>query len=91
MNFDQDPALSANSSYEDEHVPYLPQPSDSPQQPSSQPGVAAAAHTTPLMPNSTGENVRTRGVVPPRGILLVGVGVILLLVVLLSVPKFRPN
>ncbi len=85
MNFDQDPALSADSPYEDEPVPYLPLPSNSPQQPASQPGVAATDHTTPVMPNSTGEKVRTRGVVPPRGKLLVGVGVILLLVVLLSV------
>src|SRR6266436_7275871 len=85
MNFDQDPALSADSPYEETHIPYLPLPSDSPQQPPSQPSVVVAAHTTPVMPNSTGENVRTRGVVPPRGKLLVGIGVILLLVVLLSV------
>ena len=51
----------------------------------SQPGVVAAANTTPVLPTSMGENVRTRGVVPPRGKLLVGVGVILLLVALLSV------
>jgi hypothetical protein len=85
MNFDQDPALSADSPYEETHVPYLPLPSDSPQQPASEPSVAAAAHTTPVMPNSMGENVRTRGVLPPRGKLLAGVGVILLLAVLLSV------
>jgi hypothetical protein len=84
MNLDQDPAPSADSPYEETHVPYLPLPSESPQQPASQPSVAAA-HKTPLMPNSTGENGRTRGVVPPRGKLLVGVGVILLLVALLSV------
>jgi hypothetical protein len=82
---DQDPALSGDSPYEEMHVPYQPLPSASLQQPASQPGVAAAAHTTPLMPNSMGENVRTRGVVAPRGKLLVRVGVILLLLVLLSV------
>ena len=85
MNFDQDPALSADSPYEETHVPYLLLPNDSPQQPASQPGVAAAPHTTPVMSNSTGKNGRTRGVVPPRGKLLAGVGVILLLVALLSV------
>ena len=85
MKSDQDPALSGDSPYEEMHVPYLPLPSASLQQPASQPGVAAAAHTTPLMPNSMGENVRTRGVVAPRGKLLISVGVILFLVVLLSV------
>jgi len=40
MNFDQDPALSADSPYEETHVPYLSLPSDSPQQPASQPGSA---------------------------------------------------
>jgi hypothetical protein len=38
MNFDQGPALSANSpnefaDYEETHVPYLPLPSESPQSP----------------------------------------------------------
>ena len=56
MNFDPDPVPSADSPYEETHIPYLPLPSDSPQQPASQPCVVAAAHTTPLMPNSTGEN-----------------------------------
>jgi eukaryotic-like serine/threonine-protein kinase len=84
MKSDQDPALSGDSPYEEMHVPYLPLPSASLQQPASQPGVAAAAHRTPLMPNSMGENVRTKGVVAPRGKLLVSVGVILFLVVLLS-------
>jgi len=64
MNFDQDPTLSADSPYEETHVPFLPRPSDSPQQPVSQPSVTPAARMTPDMPNSTGENVRTRGVVP---------------------------
>jgi len=85
MKSDQDPALSGDSPYEEMHEPYLPLPSASLQQPASQPGVAAAAHTTPLMPNSMGENVRTRGVVAPRGKLLISVGVILFLVVLLSI------
>ncbi len=57
MNLDQDPAPSADSPYEETHVPYLLLPNDSPQQPASQPGVAAAAHTTPLTSDSTGENV----------------------------------
>jgi hypothetical protein len=84
MKSDQDPALSSDSPYEEMHVLYLPLPSDSLQQPASQPSVAAA-HTTPLMSNSMGENVRTRGVVASRSKLLVSVGVILFLVVLLSV------
>jgi hypothetical protein len=84
MNFDQDPTLSADSPYEETHLPYLPLPSDSPQQPASQPSVTPAARTTPVMPTLTGENGRTRGVVPPRGKLRIGVGVILL-VALLSV------
>lgn len=40
MNFDQTPALSAHSPSEETHVPYLPLPSQSPQQPASQPGDA---------------------------------------------------
>src|SRR5215472_15164412 len=84
MKSDQDPRLSSDSPYEEMHIPYLPLPSDSLQQPASQPSVAAA-HTTPLMSNSMRENVRTRGVIAPRSKLLVSVSVILFLVVLLSV------
>ncbi len=60
MNFDQDPALSADSPYEETHIPYLPLPSDSPQQPASQPSVVAAPHTTPLM--STGAIILLAGI-----------------------------
>ncbi len=52
MNLDQDPAPSADSPYEETHVPYLPLPNESPQQPASQPSVVAAAHTIPHMSTS---------------------------------------